>query len=89
MDQPSVFLTHGIEKIFCSLIMTLNTLHTFSFVMAPKHFSLSLLLIVAADSKFLKTLLSFAVGGLLGDVFLHLLPEAWEFDMNERRSNGK
>lgn len=23
-------------------------------------------------------LLSFAVGGLLGDVFLHLLPEAWE-----------
>lgn len=26
----------------------------------------------------LKLLLSFAVGGLLGDVFLHLLPEAWE-----------
>lgn len=26
----------------------------------------------------LKVLLSFAVGGLLGDVFLHLLPEAWE-----------
>jgi len=25
----------------------------------------------------LKILLSFAVGGLLGDVFLHLLPEAW------------
>ncbi|XP_053993591.1 zinc transporter ZIP13-like isoform X1 [Hylaeus volcanicus] len=25
----------------------------------------------------LKVLLSFAVGGLLGDVFLHLLPEAW------------
>ncbi|XP_033218583.1 zinc transporter ZIP13 homolog isoform X2 [Belonocnema kinseyi] len=25
----------------------------------------------------LKSLLSFAVGGLLGDVFLHLLPEAW------------
>ncbi|XP_037946773.1 zinc transporter ZIP13 homolog [Teleopsis dalmanni] len=31
-----------------------------------------------AESKFLKVLLSFAVGGLLGDVFLHLLPEAWE-----------
>ncbi|XP_052254476.1 zinc transporter ZIP13-like [Dreissena polymorpha] len=26
----------------------------------------------------LKLLLSFAVGGLLGDVFLHLLPEAWQ-----------
>jgi zinc transporter 13 len=30
----------------------------------------------AANGK-LKLLLSFAVGGLLGDVFLHLLPEAW------------
>lgn len=30
----------------------------------------------AAANK-LKLLLSFAVGGLLGDVFLHLLPEAW------------
>jgi len=30
---------------------------------------------VTADH--LKLLLSFAVGGLLGDVFLHLLPEAW------------
>jgi len=27
----------------------------------------------------LKVLLSFAVGGLLGDVFLHLLPEAWMY----------
>ena len=30
-----------------------------------------------AGAKTLKVLLSFAVGGLLGDVFLHLLPEAW------------
>ncbi|XP_063541793.1 zinc transporter ZIP13 homolog [Cydia strobilella] len=28
----------------------------------------------------LRILLSFAVGGLLGDVFLHLLPEAWQHD---------
>lgn len=27
----------------------------------------------------LKLLLSFAIGGLLGDVFLHLLPEAWAY----------
>ena len=26
----------------------------------------------------LNRLLSFAVGGLLGDVFLHLLPESWD-----------
>ena len=31
--------------------------------------------LVSADR--LKLLLSFAVGGLLGDVFLHLLPEAY------------
>ncbi|XP_067352410.1 zinc transporter ZIP13 isoform X2 [Channa argus] len=30
-----------------------------------------------AGSQKLKQLLSFAIGGLLGDVFLHLLPEAW------------
>lgn len=29
------------------------------------------------ESPGLRLLLSFAVGGLLGDVFLHLLPEAW------------
>lgn len=31
----------------------------------------------AKDKGPLKLVLSFAVGGLLGDVFLHLLPEAW------------
>ncbi|XP_029437917.1 zinc transporter ZIP13 [Rhinatrema bivittatum] len=30
-------------------------------------------------SQHLKQLLSFAIGGLLGDVFLHLLPEAWAY----------
>ncbi|GBN77100.1 Zinc transporter ZIP13 [Araneus ventricosus] len=33
--------------------------------------------VVRSGGKFLRLLLSFAVGGLLGDVFLHLLPEAW------------
>ena len=32
---------------------------------------------VSGDSKWMKAILSFAVGGLLGDVFLHLLPEVW------------
>ncbi|XP_074640925.1 zinc transporter ZIP13-like isoform X3 [Tubulanus polymorphus] len=38
----------------------------------------------------LKLLLSFAVGSLLGDVFLHLLPEAWLHvnDENDRRMIG-
>eukprot|EP00099_Drosophila_melanogaster_P004625 NP_001189313.1 Zinc/iron regulated transporter-related protein 99C, isoform H [Drosophila melanogaster] len=40
-----------------------------------------------ADSKLLRVLLSFAVGGLLGDVFLHLLPEAWEGDNQDPSSH--
>lgn len=39
-------------------------------------FSLCLCVFSAGCQK-LKQLLSFAIGGLLGDVFLHLLPEAW------------
>lgn len=33
----------------------------------------------------MKILLSFAVGGLLGDVFLHLLPEAWSHDLESSK----
>ncbi|KAH8363229.1 hypothetical protein KR084_007358 [Drosophila pseudotakahashii] len=40
-----------------------------------------------AESKLLRVLLSFAVGGLLGDVFLHLLPEAWEGDNQDPSSH--
>jgi len=35
----------------------------------------------------LKVLLSFAVGGLLGDVFLHLLPEAWTLQEQYTQGN--
>ncbi|KAI4461997.1 zinc transporter slc39a7 histidine-rich membrane protein ke4 [Holotrichia oblita] len=38
-------------------------------------------------ANFLKSLLSFAVGGLLGDVFLHSLPEIWAHDVN--RNGGQ
>ncbi|XP_055616607.1 zinc transporter ZIP13 homolog [Toxorhynchites rutilus septentrionalis] len=41
-----------------------------------------------AESKTLKVLLSFAVGGLLGDVFLHLLPEAWSSDLGKSEQDG-
>lgn len=34
-------------------------------------------LVLAAGARSLRVLLSFAVGCLLGDVFLHLLPEVW------------
>ncbi|EDS31265.1 catecholamine up [Culex quinquefasciatus] len=44
--------------------------------------------LVPAESKTLKVLLSFAVGGLLGDVFLHLLPEAWSGDVSRGGEDG-
>lgn len=43
-----------------------------------------------AGARRLKQLLSFALGGLLGNVFLHLLPEAWAYtcssSLGERQS---
>ncbi|XP_051884945.1 zinc transporter ZIP13-like [Pristis pectinata] len=39
-------------------------------------------------SQRLKRLLSFAIGGLLGDVFLHLLPEAWAYTCNGSPDGG-
>ncbi|XP_067833621.1 zinc transporter ZIP13-like [Heptranchias perlo] len=39
-------------------------------------------------SQRLKRLLSFAIGGLLGDVFLHLLPEAWAYTCNSNPDGG-
>uniref|UniRef100_UPI00398E391E zinc transporter ZIP13 n=1 Tax=Pristiophorus japonicus TaxID=55135 RepID=UPI00398E391E len=39
-------------------------------------------------SRRLKQLLSFAIGGLLGDVFLHLLPEAWAYTCNRNPDGG-
>lgn len=39
------------------------------------------------NANFLKTLLSFAVGGLLGDVFLHALPEIWANDVAKYGGN--
>ncbi|XP_054626365.1 zinc transporter ZIP13 [Dunckerocampus dactyliophorus] len=41
-----------------------------------------------AGCQKLKQLLSFAIGGLLGDVFLHLLPEAWALS-GSSASKGK
>lgn len=38
-------------------------------------------------AKTLRVLLSFAVGGLLGDVFLHLLPEAWNNQYSHRSTS--
>ncbi len=41
------------------------------------------------DGPVLKAVLSFAVGGLLGDVFLHLLPEAWGMQQRAEGPGGR
>lgn len=62
------------------------------FMESIEHFADAFLLFfftfAAGDSKSLKILLSFAVGGLLGDVFLHLLPEAWSADLSSVKENS-
>uniref|UniRef100_A0A8C3PCK0 Zinc transporter ZIP13 n=1 Tax=Chrysemys picta bellii TaxID=8478 RepID=A0A8C3PCK0_CHRPI len=40
-------------------------------------------------SNRLKQLLSFAIGGLLGNVFLHLLPEAWAYTCSATAGGGQ
>ena len=42
-----------------------------------------------AGSRRLKQLLSFAIGGLLGNVFLHLLPEAWAYTCSAAAGEGQ
>lgn len=60
----------GLSGIFPLLIIPLDA--TDSFTDGP-------------GASMLRILLSFAVGGLLGDVFLHLLPEAWQNDLNNTK----
>ncbi|NXU43221.1 S39AD protein, partial [Drymodes brunneopygia] len=42
-----------------------------------------------AGSHRLKQFLSFAIGGLLGNVFLHLLPEAWAYTCSATTGEGQ
>uniref|UniRef100_A0A8B9SQM0 Zinc transporter ZIP13 n=1 Tax=Anas platyrhynchos TaxID=8839 RepID=A0A8B9SQM0_ANAPL len=42
-----------------------------------------------SEGNRLKQLLSFAIGGLLGNVFLHLLPEAWAYTCSATTGEGQ
>lgn len=56
-------------RVFCECSEEKHSIHPFFF-----------LLFSAAESKSLKIILSFAVGCLLGDVFLNSLPKVWSCD---------
>lgn len=68
-----------IQKLFTSLFPFgpgLNAILATSYISGPPNFLLALIP-PNIDPSQLNTLVSFAVGGLLGDVFLHLLPQTF------------
>ncbi|XP_056611912.1 zinc transporter ZIP13 [Triplophysa dalaica] len=69
--------TDNLDVWFCSLVgsIAIGLSGVFPLLVIPLEAGKSLK--TEAGCQKLKKLLSFAIGGLLGDVFLHLLPEAW------------
>eukprot|EP01128_Nolandella_sp_AFSM9_P011774 TRINITY_DN8699_c0_g1_i1.p1 TRINITY_DN8699_c0_g1~~TRINITY_DN8699_c0_g1_i1.p1 ORF type:complete len:400 (+),score=85.52 TRINITY_DN8699_c0_g1_i1:79-1200(+) len=64
--------TASFHAIFSTLVISLFPILVLAFVPLTRTING----VEKVDKKLLKTLLAFAVGGLLGDVFLHLLPHA-------------
>ncbi|XP_060715489.1 zinc transporter ZIP13 isoform X1 [Tachysurus vachellii] len=67
----------GVDVWFCSIVgsVAVGLSGIFPLLVIPIEAGAALK--TEAGCQKLKKLLSFAIGGLLGDVFLHLLPEAW------------
>ncbi|KAJ8280996.1 hypothetical protein GJAV_G00062030 [Gymnothorax javanicus] len=74
-----LFLGETAETWICSLVgsIIVGLSGVFPLLIIPIEAGAALR--TEAGSQRLKQLLSFAIGGLLGDVFLHLLPEAWSY----------
>ncbi|XP_066509971.1 zinc transporter ZIP13-like isoform X2 [Hoplias malabaricus] len=67
----------GVDVWFCSLVGSIAVGLSGIFPLLVIPIEAGAALKTEAGCQKLKRLLSFAIGGLLGDVFLHLLPEAW------------
>ncbi|TRY56641.1 hypothetical protein DNTS_011048 [Danionella cerebrum] len=74
-----IFSSDDLDVWFCSIMASIvvGLSGIFPLLLIPIEAGTSLK--TEAGSQKLKRLLSFAIGGLLGDVFLHLLPEAWAY----------
>ncbi|XP_062327379.1 zinc transporter ZIP13 [Osmerus eperlanus] len=72
-----LFSSERADVWFCSLVgsVAVGLSGIFPLLVIPLEAGAALK--TEAGCRKLKQLLSFAIGGLLGDVFLHLLPEAW------------
>ncbi|XP_053349315.1 zinc transporter ZIP13 isoform X2 [Clarias gariepinus] len=67
----------GVDVWFCSILGSIAVGLSGIFPLLVIPIEAGAALKTEAGCQNLKKLLSFAIGGLLGDVFLHLLPEAW------------
>ncbi|KAM4845763.1 zinc transporter ZIP13 isoform 2-T2 [Thomomys bottae] len=74
-------LLHGerLDTWICSLLGSLMVGLSGVFPLLIIPLEMGAMLRSEAGTRRLKQLLSFALGGLLGNVFLHLLPEAWAY----------
>uniref|UniRef100_A0A8C2Q9B0 Zinc transporter ZIP13 n=1 Tax=Cyprinus carpio TaxID=7962 RepID=A0A8C2Q9B0_CYPCA len=74
-----LFSIDNLDVWFCSLVgsIAVGLSGVFPLIVIPIEAGTALK--TEAGCQKLKKLLSFAIGGLLGDVFLHLLPEAWAY----------
>uniref|UniRef100_A0A8C0BZW8 Zinc transporter ZIP13 n=1 Tax=Buteo japonicus TaxID=224669 RepID=A0A8C0BZW8_9AVES len=75
----NLFSSERLDAWICSLIGSFMVGLSGVFPLLVIPFETGAALQSEAGSHRLKQLLSFAIGGLLGNVFLHLLPEAWAY----------
>ncbi|KAI5088707.1 zinc transporter ZIP13 [Silurus meridionalis] len=76
----------GADVWFCSLVGSIAVGLSGIFPLLVIPIEAGAALKTEAGCQNLKKLLSFAIGGLLGDIFLHLLPEAWANTPSSNRS---
>ncbi|XP_027741958.1 zinc transporter ZIP13 [Empidonax traillii] len=75
----NLFSSERLDAWICSLIGSFMVGLSGVFPLLVIPFETGAALQSEAGSHRMKQLLSFAIGGLLGNVFLHLLPEAWAY----------
>ncbi|XP_040457237.1 zinc transporter ZIP13 [Falco naumanni] len=85
----SLFSSERLDAWVCSLIGSLMVGLSGVFPLLVIPFETGAALRSEAGSRRLKQLLSFAIGGLLGNVFLHLLPEAWAYTCSATTGEGQ
>ncbi|XP_062433751.1 zinc transporter ZIP13 [Rhea pennata] len=85
----NLFSNERLDAWICSLIGSLMVGLSGVFPLLVIPFETGAALRSEAGSHRLKQLLSFAIGGLLGNVFLHLLPEAWAYTCSATAGEGQ